>query len=301
MKKKNILLTLLCLLALAPVSAQALPPAAQKAAESRKALVIPGTGDSEVLLRTLAQLYTRNHPGITVEIPESIGSGGGIRAVLGGKSQIARVARPITEKESSQGLTSRIFALAPIVFAVSSGVAGVTNLSCEQILGIYSEYLLAGKVRHPGNPGTDRKNDGRQGKNAGGEALAAFFFRYWAGHTGNLAFPAQNGSDAAAAADAFRDFHRDPGVVPGVELSEGAQEHLAVTGAGDNQRLPALCGFLRRRRQGLGRNRGKGQKAEECKEDIFFLHKNTKTKALRGKKTPRNCMSYCTPPQGNTL
>jgi len=138
MKKKNILLTLLCLLALAPVSAQALPPAAQKAAESRKALVIPGTGDSEVLLRTLAQLYTRNHPGITVEIPESIGSGGGIRAVLGGKSQIARVARPITEKESSQGLTSRIFALAPIVFAVSSGVAGVTNLSCEQILGIYS-------------------------------------------------------------------------------------------------------------------------------------------------------------------
>ncbi|MHB1378055.1 MAG: substrate-binding domain-containing protein [Desulfobulbia bacterium] len=138
MKKKNILLTLVCLLALAPASALALQPVAQKTAENPKALVIPGTGDSEVLLRNLAQLYTRNRPGITVEIPESIGSGGGIRSVLSGKSRIARVARPITEKESSQGLTSRIFALAPIVFAVSSGVAGVTNLSLEQILGIYS-------------------------------------------------------------------------------------------------------------------------------------------------------------------
>ena len=138
MKKKNILLTLVCLLALAPVSALALQSVAQKTAENPKALVIPGTGDSEVLLRTLAQLYTRNRPGITVEIPESIGSGGGIRSVLSGKNRIARVARPITEKESSQGLTSRIFALAPIVFAVSSGVAGVTNLSLEQILGIYS-------------------------------------------------------------------------------------------------------------------------------------------------------------------
>ena len=138
MKKKNILLTLVCLLALAPVSALALQSVAQKTAENPKALVIPGTGDSEVLLRNLAQLYTRNRPGITVEIPESIGSGGGIRSVITGKNEIARVARPLTEKESSQGLTSRIFALAPIVFAVSSGVAGVTNLSLEQILGIYS-------------------------------------------------------------------------------------------------------------------------------------------------------------------
>lgn len=138
MKKKNILLTLLCLLALAPASSLALQPVAQKTAENPKALVIPGTGDSEVLLRNLAQLYTRSHPGITVEIPESIGSGGGIRSVLSGKSLIARVARPVTEKESRQGLTSRIFALAPIVFAVSSGVTGVTNLSLEQILGIYA-------------------------------------------------------------------------------------------------------------------------------------------------------------------
>ena len=138
MKKKNILLALFCLLVLAPLSAQARQPVEQKSAGNPKMLVIPGTGDSQVLLSNLAQLYMKNRPGITVEIPESVGSGGGIRSVVTGKNEIARIARPLTEKESSQGLNARFFAQAPIVFAVSPGLGGVTNLSFEQIIGIYS-------------------------------------------------------------------------------------------------------------------------------------------------------------------
>ena len=138
MKKKNILLALLALCVFSPFSAQARQPEEQKPSENPRILVIPGTGDSQILLHKLAQLYTKKRPGITVEIPESIGSGGGIRSVITGKNEIARVARPLTEKESSQGLKSKIFALAPIVFAVNPGVAGVENLSLEQIVGIYS-------------------------------------------------------------------------------------------------------------------------------------------------------------------
>jgi phosphate transport system substrate-binding protein len=152
MKKKNILLALFCLLVLAPLSAQARQSVEQKSAQNPKVLVIPGTGDSQALLRNLAQLYTKNRPGITVEIPESIGSGGGIRSVLTGKNEIARVARPLTEKESSQGLNSRFFAQAPIVFAASPGLGGVTNLSFEQILGIYS-----GKIQQWDGLGGDGK------------------------------------------------------------------------------------------------------------------------------------------------
>ena len=140
--KKNILLALLGFLIFSPSAVHARQPGEQVSPDSSKVLVIPGTGDSQVLLQSLAQLFTRNRPGITVEIPESIGSGGGIRAVMKGKNEIARVARPITEKESSHGLTSRIFAQSPIVIAVSPGMVGVTNLSFAQIVDIY-----AGKIQ----------------------------------------------------------------------------------------------------------------------------------------------------------
>lgn len=143
MKKKNILLALLFLLVLSPFPAQARQPVEQKSPENPRALVIPGTGDSQVLLHKLALLYTKNRPGITVEIPESIGSGGGIRSVITGKNEIARVARPLTEKERAHGLKSRIFAQAPVVFALHPGTAGPANLSLEQIVGIYS-----GRIQH---------------------------------------------------------------------------------------------------------------------------------------------------------
>lgn len=142
MKKKNILLALLAILALSSFPAQARQPEEQKPSDNPRVLVIPGTGDSQVLLHKLALLYTRNRPGTTVEIPESIGSGGGIRSVINGKNEIARVARPLTEKESGQGLKAKIFAQSPIVFAVNPGTAGVENLTLEQIRGIY-----AGKIQ----------------------------------------------------------------------------------------------------------------------------------------------------------
>lgn len=137
MKKENILPPLLALLLLFPFAAQAQQPVERKAPENPRVLVIPGTGDHQLLLQKLALLHKKNRSGFTVEIPESSGSGGGIRSVLSGKNEIARVARPLTERESGQGLQSRIFAQVPIVFAVN-GVAGVANLSFEQIIGIYS-------------------------------------------------------------------------------------------------------------------------------------------------------------------
>lgn len=141
MKKNIILLAVFPLLVLLPLFAQARQPEEQKPSGNPRVLVIPGTGDSQILLRKLVQLYGKSRPRTAVEIPESIGSGGGIRSVVSGKSELARVARPLTEKESAQGLKSKIFAQAPIVFVVSSGVSGVESLTFEQIIGIY-----AGKI-----------------------------------------------------------------------------------------------------------------------------------------------------------
>ena len=55
-------------------------------------LVIPGTGDSQELLQELARAFEHSHPGAKIEIPESIGSSGGIKNVIAGKAVLARVA-----------------------------------------------------------------------------------------------------------------------------------------------------------------------------------------------------------------
>ncbi len=115
---------------------------------------IAGTGDSQELLRMVAHDFMSRHPGISVEIPDSTGSGGGIKAVLAGTSQMARVARPLKREEKEQGLTYLLFARAPVVFAIHPSVQGVDNLTYDQVIGIYT-----GRIRTWGRVGgsPDRK------------------------------------------------------------------------------------------------------------------------------------------------
>ena len=112
-------------------------PAVCFAEKELRKLVIAGTGDSQVLLRNLASIFEKNHPATDILVPESIGSGGGIRGVSKGVFDLARTARPLKENERP-GLTVIHFARSPIVFAAHSSVSGVENLDTEQVLGIYS-------------------------------------------------------------------------------------------------------------------------------------------------------------------
>lgn len=106
-------------------------PAAQK-------LVIPGTGDSQELFVALARAFEREHPGVVVEIPPSIDSGGGIRATAGGECLIGRVARSPKPREERYRLTYRPIARTPVVIAVNPSVTGVRSLSSTQLVGIFS-------------------------------------------------------------------------------------------------------------------------------------------------------------------
>ncbi len=108
------------------------------AEEVKGHLTIAGTGDSQVLLRTVARAFMDRYPDITVQVPDSIGSGGGIKALLTGSCSLARVARPLKEQEKRAGLTYLLFARAPVVFAIHPSVTGVRDLTYEQILGIYT-------------------------------------------------------------------------------------------------------------------------------------------------------------------
>jgi phosphate transport system substrate-binding protein len=85
-----------------------------------------------------------------VVIPPSVHSGGGIRQVIAGKADLARVARRLTPEEAGKGLMVRVFAKDAVVFAVGAGVRA-RNLTIRQIADIYSgkigtwEELGAGK------------------------------------------------------------------------------------------------------------------------------------------------------------
>lgn len=102
------------------------------------ALTLAGTGDSEMLLQRLATEYHRLHSDREVYVPASVGSGGGIRMLLQGRSELARVARPLSQAEKQQGLSWRGFAQVPIVFIANLPLKCMTDLNSKQILGIFN-------------------------------------------------------------------------------------------------------------------------------------------------------------------
>lgn len=99
--------------------------------------MVAGTGENMEVVRALAKQFEATHPGVTVEAPDSIGSGGGIKALKKGKTDLARTGRPLKEEEKS-GLVEVKFGQTPVVFVTHPTVAEVDNLTTAQILGIYS-------------------------------------------------------------------------------------------------------------------------------------------------------------------
>ncbi len=107
-----------------------------------RVIKICGSGDNQVLMRDLGQAYERLNPGVRVEVPDSIGSSGGIKATANGQCDLGRTARPLKRKEQQYNLIYKMFARSPVVFVVSGNLESVGNLSSEQVVRIYS-----GKIR----------------------------------------------------------------------------------------------------------------------------------------------------------
>lgn len=107
-------------------------------AYAKDRLVIAGTGDSQTILRVLAQEYNQSQTDVEVVIPDSIGSGGGIRGLAKGRFTLARTARPVKDKEQTGSLQEHLFALSPVVFVTSTALNESGSLSSQQILDIYS-------------------------------------------------------------------------------------------------------------------------------------------------------------------
>lgn len=101
---------------------------------------IVGTGDGMSVLQSVASAFMERYPEHTVNVPDSIGSSGGIKAVGNDKYVLGRVARGLKEKEQPYGLTTLTIAKFPVVFFVNKDVT-VQQLNAQQVLEIYSGKL----------------------------------------------------------------------------------------------------------------------------------------------------------------
>ena len=122
---------------------------------------IVGTGSGAEILENLGKAFTKTNPGVTVSIPKSIGSGGGMKAVGTDAAKIGRVARGIKDNEKSYGLTYLPVAKMPIVVMTHNGV-GIKNLTPQQICDIYSGKITNWKEvgGKEGNIRVIRREDG---------------------------------------------------------------------------------------------------------------------------------------------
>lgn len=104
-------------------------------------LNVVGTGDGIDLLRAVSAAYAARQPGATIDVPPSIGSGGGIAAVASGKEIMARIARPLSESEKAAGLVATPIMRLPSAFYVHPDT-GVTNLTAAQLADIFAGKIV---------------------------------------------------------------------------------------------------------------------------------------------------------------
>ena len=105
-------------------------------------LTIVGTGDGTEVLKNIGNAFSHANRGITVNVPRSIGSGGGVKAVGGGQYLLGRVARPPKKKEEHFGLTYIPAFKVPVVFFVNENVR-INGLSSRDVIDIYSGKITS--------------------------------------------------------------------------------------------------------------------------------------------------------------
>lgn len=99
-------------------------------------LIFAGSGTNLPIIRVLAEAFERSHPGISIEVPASIGSTSGIRAAADGAIAIGLISRPLKENEKGLGLEIVTYARTPLVIGVHPGVAE-EEISYSGIIDIY--------------------------------------------------------------------------------------------------------------------------------------------------------------------
>ena len=96
---------------------------------------IGGTGFGLGVMKILARSFEESHPGEKIQVIPSLGSSGGIKALLHGALDIAISGRPLKAEESGKGIEADLFIRSPFIFIVNESVTkqGITIQELEKI------------------------------------------------------------------------------------------------------------------------------------------------------------------------
>jgi len=104
---------------------------------SGQEIKIGGTGGALGTMKALADAYRESHPEAQITVLPSLGSTGGVKAVLAGAIQVAVSSRPLKPEEVSQGASGLELGRTPFVFAVSTKTK-VDAITIGDLVDIYS-------------------------------------------------------------------------------------------------------------------------------------------------------------------
>lgn len=99
-------------------------------------IVVAGSGSNLPAARILRAAFRRVRPDVAVEVPESLGSKGGIRAAAEGAIALGLVSRPLSAAEQQLGLTVKPYARTAVVLAAHPAVPD-DGLTLEELVQIY--------------------------------------------------------------------------------------------------------------------------------------------------------------------
>ncbi len=115
-------------------------PLTGAAANFQGTLRIGGTGAALGTISQVAAAYGKQHPEVRIIIPPSLGSNGGIKAVLAGALDVGLSSRPPTEAERRQGAVALEYARSPLLL-VTAHQGAPANFSFRQIAALYNGDL----------------------------------------------------------------------------------------------------------------------------------------------------------------
>ncbi|MBL8701362.1 MAG: substrate-binding domain-containing protein [Alphaproteobacteria bacterium] len=104
---------------------------------SANRLVVGGTGSALGTMRRLIDAFRAGNPDLQCELPPSLGTTGGLRAVVAGAIDIAISVRPVNPEEAARGAKSVLYARSPFGFVTSLRDPPAT-LTTADILDIYA-------------------------------------------------------------------------------------------------------------------------------------------------------------------
>lgn len=111
-------------------------PSTSAGGDPAQPITVAGSGANLAAIRLLSRAFMAQRPGLTINVPDSIGSSGGIRAAVDGAIDLGLVSRPLRADEASLGLSVVPYARTGIVIGAHPTVTD-DDVTFDDLVAIF--------------------------------------------------------------------------------------------------------------------------------------------------------------------